>query len=585
MVIDCEGLSPQLVVCEVTNARLFQATDTGARWLFGSTDTLGNPVTGVGTVYYRPVGSSTWATETQALASSSYNIVALGLTSGTLYEWYAEVELPDGSICVSSINQFMTEGGVINPPTDCTVCIENGAGMWEVEIEDAYNGWIEQPANAETSGPWYSWQGGNNFFLTEAGEDILKYTVDIKQAGNYVFKMHSLADNAGQGSALDQSNDVWVRFPTGVDVVGEVNAQQDWLKVFRGGNLANQWTWVTSAERLAVQWVQTVQFFSAGTHCIEISGRSNGHGIDRFALCLQGNNVNPDTLPASPLVNCGTASKQLPGSSLYDPACDLVALHYDVAPDLDDLQAIAAGCSLSRCFGIDPCVVIGTYGLGTHPTFGNLMDQYLNSTNYLGQSPNFQGTQSRQLLAQAVANAAYGSGNYLDTGAGWTAAVNAQAAKWKSTIQAGCQVHVAEGGPSDFTSDVLRQLKVLGCTDAQIKSSVRVYQHSFGTGSFNEGMTLAANLAYVQNAATYVTVPNGNIGGNGSADLEDPNVNTTTSTFAVWARNSACGGAWSAALDRFSAKIDFSDTVEYLTILGIGTGDINTVQDFCDYVD
>ena len=579
MPVTCEGSSSVEAGCQVINARLFQATESAARFLFSSQDLMGNAITGTGTIYYREVGSTVWLTETQAAASTSYNILVPGLASGTLYEWYAEVELPDGSTCVSSINQFMTEGGVINPPTDCTVCIENGAGMWQVELEDAYNGWIEQPANANTQGPWYSWQGGNNFFLAEAGEDILKYTVDIKQAGNYIFKIHSLADNAGQGSAIDQSNDIWVRFPTGVDVAGEVQAQQDWIKVFRNGSLANQWTWVSAAEKNATQWAQTVQFLAAGTHCIELSGRSNGHGIDRIALCLQGNNVNPANLPDSPLTNCG-GSKELPASSLYDPSTDIIALHYDVAPDLDDLDAIASGCSLSNCFGIDPCVVIGAYGLNDPQRAVQYNDP---NSSKLGQSNATYANVSRRQMAIDVATAAYGAGNFLDTGGGnWDAAVNAQAAKWKPVVQSGGLVHVAEGGPSDFTADVLRRLLVLGCTAAQIKSSVQVVQHA---PPFNNGNTLPANLAYMQANATYIGIDNGNQSGNSTADLEDASENTTTGAFAVWARASACGNAWDAAMDRYVTKIDFSDTVEYLHILGIGLGTISDVTDFCNYVE
>ena len=576
--IECEGFVEDLT-CQVINARLFEATDTAARFLFSSQDTLGNPVTGSGTVYYRPVGTTTWMTATQAAMSTSYNVLVTGLTSGTLYEWYAEVELPDGSTCVSSTNQFMTEGGVVNPPTDCTVCIENGAGMWEIENIEAFGGWIEQPANANTSGPWYSWQGGNNFFLQEAGEDILKYTVDIKQAGNYIFKIHSFSDTSADPTRPDLANDAWVRFPTGVDVAGEVDAQQGWIKVFRNGSFANQWTWLSSAEHLGNQWVQTVQFFSAGTHCIEISGRSNGHGIDRFALCQVGAGIDPASLPASPLINCGNATKTLPTTSLYDPGCDLIALHYDVAPDLDDLHAIAAGCSLSTCFNIDPCVVIGTYGLLNGS--GDHMDQYLNDTNHLGQTgAPYQGNVTRRQMAIDVATASFGSNGFIDTGDGWTAAVNAAAAKWKPVLQSGCDVWVQEGGPMDFTAGVLLELQSQGCTAAELKR-VHIIQHA----NFNITQTLANNFNTVQNLGDYILIPNGNLPNNGSADLEDVNVNTTNSTFAVWARNSACAAGWNAALDRFSAKVDFSDTVEYLYILGIGTGTINTLQDFCDYVD
>ena len=580
MPIDCHSEEITLEDrCNVVGARVFQVTESGIRWLWTSQDLDGNGVQTTGTLWYRELGDPIWTALPQAGTSSSFNVVELGLTPNTTYEWYAESCLPDGSCCTSSINQVMTLGDTPPPTGDCTIKANNDYAAWEIELEPAFNGWIEQAANANTSGPWYSWQGGNNFFLAEAGEDIIKYNVCITQAGVYQFKIHSFSDTSANPNRPDLANDVWVRFPTGTDVAGQVDAVQGWIKAFRNGSLANQWSWVTQAEHSGNQWATVQQFFSAGDHCIEISGRSNGHGIDRFALCRVGTNLNPDTLAPSPLIDCNQASKSLPTASLYQN-CDLIALHYDVSPDLDDLQAIAAGCSLSRCFDIDPCVVIGTYGLDDPQRAVQYNDP---NSSKLGQTTAAFNNVSRRDMAISVANAAYGAGNYLDTGGGnWTNAVNAQADKWKPVIQSGCTVYVAEGGPSDFTSDVLRRLLALGCTSAQIKASVTVIQHA--DPGFNANETIPANLNYVENAANYVTIPNGN-NSNANADLEDASVNTTTSSFAVWARNSECGAAWAAALDRFSSKVDFSDTVEYLHILAVPTGSVNNVDDFCDYVD
>lgn len=138
---------------------------------------------------------------------------------------------------------------------------------------------------------------------------------------------------------------------------------------------------------------------------------------------------------------------------------DLIALHYDVSPDLDDLQAIAAGANLSEKFGIDPAVVIGAYGLVGlgGPLNSDLKYLYDTATDTLGQGPDIGET--RQLKAQQVTDAAYGAGSYLDTGNGWTSAVNEQAQKFWNSLQNGYTVSVADGGPMDFTADVLRRLQ------------------------------------------------------------------------------------------------------------------------------
>jgi Ca2+-binding RTX toxin-like protein len=260
---------------------------------------------------------------------------------------------------------------------------------------------------------------------------------------------------------------------------------------------------------------------------------------------------------------------------------DLVALHYDVSPDLDDLHAIAAGANLSEWFAINPAVVIGAYGWVDHNSFGNLQSLYNVETNTLGQGPNIGET--RRQKAQAVADFAYGAGNYLDTGHGWTQAVHAQAAIFWPVLQNGKTVSIAEGGPMDFTADVLTRLQSHhGASNSQLKQ-IRVVQHSLG---FNVQQTLPENLAKVANLATYITIDNGNVPGNSTANLEDSSTNTTSSAFAQWARKAnSHTAAWTSALDRFTAKIDFSDTVEYLHILNVPLSQVSDISTFASYCD
>ena len=254
----------------------------------------------------------------------------------------------------------------------------------------------------------------------------------------------------------------------------------------------------------------------------------------------------------------------------------LVALHFDVAPDLDDLHAMAAGCNITRRFNRNPAVVIGTYGLAN--VGDDLAAAYLSETNTRGQGTNDGRT--RRQRANEVAALAYNT--YLDTGNGWTNAVNTQAAKWWSVLSTGGSIQVADGGPMDFTADVLNQLRnAHAATAAQLKR-VRVVQHSAG---FNVQQTTADNFREVQLLADYQLIPNGNVTGNGTAGFMPPNLGgTTTGSFANWARNgNVCSAAWIAALNSFSARIDFSDTVEYLSIIGSETQSITDVNSFVDF--
>jgi Ca2+-binding RTX toxin-like protein len=271
-------------------------------------------------------------------------------------------------------------------------------------------------------------------------------------------------------------------------------------------------------------------------------------------------------------------------SQQFPPAPgDLVALHYDVSPDLDDLQAIAAGANLSEWFSITPAVVIGTYG---HVGLGGNKDSDLKhlyevETNTLGQGPNIGET--RRAKGQRVADAAFGPNNYLDTGNGWPQAVNEQAESFWAVLSSGASVYIADGGPMDFTAEVLTRLQSFhGATSVQLKN-VFVIQHSLG---FNVQRTLVSNRQIVSNLATYITIANGNVGNNATADLADRETNTTTSAFAQWARhNNSHTDAWNEALNRFTTIVDFSDTVEYLHILNVPLAYISNLSTFAGYCD
>ena len=275
-------------------------------------------------------------------------------------------------------------------------------------------------------------------------------------------------------------------------------------------------------------------------------------------------------------------------SAVLAPArsAPLIALHYDVSPDLDDLQAIAAGADLSSTFNIDPAVVIGSYGISGQFSHGGndpiaLVDLYNSDTNMLGQGAN--DGETRRIKARQVADAAYGIDGYLDTGNGWEESVNAQAEKFWVSLQAGQVVLIADGGPMDFTANVLARLQSHhGASDDDLKR-ITVVQHSLG---FNVSNTRPENLQSIIDLATYVTIDNGNVGGNGTANLEDSSVNTTTSDFAMWARNNSTQSeAWNSALDDFSAKIDYSDTVEYLYILDIPLDLVSDITTFRQILD
>lgn len=223
---------------------------------------------------------------------------------------------------------------------------------------------------------------------------------------------------------------------------------------------------------------------------------------------------------------------------------DLVGLHYDHAPDHDDGHAAVAGREVTDHLGVSTYVVGGATGKNR--------DRY-------------------QRGSESVMNAAWGS-TWYNAHSDWSGSVSKAVKRWEKTMKAGGDVWIAEGGQSDFTADVIRGVAKV-TPNAQVKRCVHVVQHS----DWNENNTHGNDLVYVKAHADYWKIADGNKGGNGTADL-----NNRSGGFEKMARSGRHANAWKAAFGYLSPKerIDFSDTVELLAIAGVGTGQVNNVDDF-----
>jgi len=225
-------------------------------------------------------------------------------------------------------------------------------------------------------------------------------------------------------------------------------------------------------------------------------------------------------------------------------ANDLVALHYDNCPDRDDGHALPSGKAVVERSGLSNVIVVnGTCG-------DNNRNQY-------------------QSGSEAVVRAVWGN-QWLDYFNQPQASVQAAALRWAQVLSNGGEVWVAEGGPSDFTASVLQSLNSQN-PSLNLKN-VHVIQHAAGTG-FNEANS--ARIGVVRALADYRAIPNGNIGGNGSANL-----NMRSTFFVGVARQSAFSNEWNAAFNYLdpNRRLDFSDTVELLYL--INDTSTNNVDDF-----
>lgn len=175
------------------------------------------------------------------------------------------------------------------------------------EAEDAvFSGdWVFTTELNHFSGDGYLvWDGPDLFNPAGAGRDTISYQFEITTPGNYELRWRT---RIAKGDSNTEANDSYVRFPSGVNVAGE-EPMFGWTKVFMGHHGA--WFWDARVNDHV--GANARQFFSAGTHVMEVSGRSNGHAIDKMALYrYESLELSPNDLD----VRSGTPQSSIDGNA------------------------------------------------------------------------------------------------------------------------------------------------------------------------------------------------------------------------------------------------------------------------------
>lgn len=224
---------------------------------------------------------------------------------------------------------------------------------------------------------------------------------------------------------------------------------------------------------------------------------------------------------------------------VFNPDQDLLALHYDHAPDKDDGHSAAADRTvLETLYGVDwikqhVLAVSGAYGKNAktfNPKSDKVMDVCWNDC-----------------------------GGWLDAHRKHDEAVDTIYERWVKTIAAGGDVWVKEGGQSDITAEVVRRIQK---EHPEIKTTERIHtvQHS----NWNENQTTDVDLAYTKQQTHYIRIKDAN---------RYLNVKGGNETFERAATGHAkYGECWKAAFGYYSPRerLDFSDTGELFAILGLG---------------
>lgn len=191
-------------------------------------------------------------------------------------------------------------------------------GIVKVEFEDAVfgTGWQLVTGHSKTTGRGYMKWTGSDYF-SKPGSDLVTYSIRIFTPGTYRFVWYSSVTTGDNGT---EHNDTWLRFPDAADYYAAKGSEKvypkgtgkspnpggasadGWFKVYRSGNdLDFKWqarTYDHDPHQIYVQ------FSEPKTYTMEVSARSNGHGLDKFVLYLESNSESVATKADFSKIEC-----------------------------------------------------------------------------------------------------------------------------------------------------------------------------------------------------------------------------------------------------------------------------------------
>jgi hypothetical protein len=196
-----------------------------------------------------------------------------------------------------------------------TFCEEGGLVAMQIESVPLAGDWVfESTIPSYTGSGYYRWNGADQFM--NPGQGILTFNIEITTPGDYEMYWRNYHDDPDPG----EENDTWLR----------VDGSQ-WEKCY--SSVINQWNWHTQIDGPTFDY-PPVFTLSAGSHTLEVSGRSHNFRIDRIHLALD-TVANPKS-PSSP--ESTSCTWQDLGNSLAGTAGN---------PQLDGTGTLVAGTPMS----------------------------------------------------------------------------------------------------------------------------------------------------------------------------------------------------------------------------------------------
>jgi hypothetical protein len=243
----------------------------------------------------------------------------------------------------------------------------------------------------------------------------------------------------------------------------------------------------------------------------------------------------------------------------FDRDKDLYLAHFDVKTDVDDVHSVAGVATMladPRFSKVRYHAVAGAYGI----------------------------QEGLYVPAEEVFDLAFGE-QWSNAHGAFDEALNEVCSLSIETLNDGGSIWIAEAGQSDFSAALLRNIHEL-IPESNVRDRVHIVQHS----DWNEEVTTAEDLAFVQESASYQKIPDGNAPGNGSPGLRSKTAINWQEYVGdarlteIWTTAVEIANTYNGADGRYlneaiqAGGLDFSDVAETAWIFGFS--DLADVNDF-----
>ncbi len=241
---------------------------------------------------------------------------------------------------------------------------------------------------------------------------------------------------------------------------------------------------------------------------------------------------------------------------------DLLLAHFDCKTDVDDIHSAAALATLiadSRYKNLNMHVVAGTYGVqeGLYVPANDLFELAFDS-------------------------------KWSDAHTDFANAISEVKAKTIPVLKNGGHIWIADGGQSDFSAALIREV-LINLSDINLKEKIHIVQHS----NWNEEVTSEKDLEFVKDKIDYHKIPDGNAEGNDTPGFRTPDFDNVLD----YVRDNKLRQIWELALEignQYNGKdgrynneavanggVDFSDLSETCYILNLES--IKDSQEFFEW--